>query len=52
MTALLIDTSYLIALETIDDQYHRQARDHWQTLVSALPPLVVTSYVMDELWMK
>lgn len=44
----MIDTSYLIALETADDQYHTQARDHWQTLITALPPLVVTSYVMDE----
>ncbi len=39
---------YLIALEASDDQHHRAARAHWSTFAAALPPLVTTSYVFDE----
>ena len=49
MNALFLDTGYLIALETTDDQHHAEALSHWQTLASLLPPLVTTSYVFSEI---
>jgi len=48
MNALFIDTSYLLALELTRDQNHEAARQHWQSIVQALPPLVTTSYIFDE----
>jgi uncharacterized protein len=48
MKPLLLDTSYLIALEASDDQNHTAALFHWQNLLKSLPPLVTTSYVFDE----
>ena len=48
MRKLFLDTGYLIALEASDDQYHQQALAHWQNLSRALPQLVTTSYVFDE----
>lgn len=48
MTALFLDTSYVIALEAADDQNHEAALKHWQSLIPSLPPLVITSYVFDE----
>lgn len=48
MTTFFLDTSYIIALETANDQYHIQALDHWQELLSTGPRLVTTSFVLDE----
>lgn len=48
MKPLLLDTSYLIALEASDDQNHNTVLRHWQNLLKSLPPLVTTSYVFDE----
>jgi predicted nucleic acid-binding protein len=48
MNAVFIDTGYLLALEIASDQYHQAATQHWQGIVAALPRLVTTSYVFDE----
>jgi predicted nucleic acid-binding protein len=48
MSTVFVDTSYLLALELANDQYHESARMHWQQVVKALPPLVTTSYILDE----
>ena len=43
-----LDTSYVIALEVADDQYHQVALKHWQDIITSLPPLVTTSYIFSE----
>lgn len=48
MTPIFLDTGYIIALETSDNQHHDEAINHWQELTKSLPPLVTTSYVFDE----
>ena len=48
MNAVFVDTGYLLALETANDQYHQAAVQHWQRMATVLPPLVATSYVFDE----
>jgi predicted nucleic acid-binding protein len=48
MNAIFLDTSYLLALEIANDQNHQAARAHWQQIVKALPLLITTSYVFDE----
>jgi uncharacterized protein len=48
MSRLFLDTGYPIALEAADDQHHRVALAHWQSLGRTLPVLVTTSYVFDE----
>jgi predicted nucleic acid-binding protein len=48
MRPLFIDTGYLLALELANDQNHSMAKQHWQSLLNALPPLITTSYVFDE----
>ena len=48
MNAVFVDTGYLLALEIANDQNHRAAVEHWQQITTALPPLVTTSYVFDE----
>jgi len=48
MNCVFIDSGYLIALETSDDQNHKSAFIHWQKLCKELPPLLTTSYVFDE----
>lgn len=48
MTPLFFDTSFIIALETADDQNHEVALKHWQNLITSLPTLTTTSYVLDE----
>jgi predicted nucleic acid-binding protein len=45
---LFIDTGYLLALELANDQNHQVAQQHWQSLLDMLPPLITTSYVLDE----
>lgn len=48
MTSVFLDTSYLLALELSNDQNHAAAMGHWQQVSKALPRLVTTSYVFDE----
>lgn len=49
MTSLFLDTSYLIAVESADDQYHKTASKHWRDLLKSSPrPLVTSSYVLAE----
>jgi predicted nucleic acid-binding protein len=48
MRSIFLDTGYIIALEAADDQSHSIARDHWQSVIAALPRLITTSYVFDE----
>lgn len=48
MTPIFVDTSYLLALELASDQNHQLAQTHWQQIIKALPPLVTTSYIFDE----
>lgn len=44
----LLDSSYLIALETASDQWHPAAAEHWRGLVGTAHPLVTTSLVLGE----
>jgi uncharacterized protein len=48
MSAVFLDTGYVLALELSNDQNHRIAVKHWRSLRKRLPPLVTTSYVFDE----
>ena len=48
MNPVFVDTGYLLALELANDQNHQSAIDHWQRVVTSLPPLVTTSYIFDE----
>lgn len=49
MQSTFLDTSYIIALEISDDQYHSAAQKHWQTLIRSPFALVTTSYVFTEI---
>lgn len=49
MDVFFLDTSYLLALELADEQYHDQALNHWQNLTQSRFQLVTTSYVFDEI---
>jgi len=48
VTPFFLDTSFLIALEASDDQYHENALAFWQNFAANPLPLVTTSYVLDE----
>jgi uncharacterized protein len=48
MTALFLDTSFILALEISNDQNHSVARAHWEQLARTQLALVTTSYVFDE----
>src|ERR1043166_2165700 len=48
MTSLFLDTSYLIAVQNADDQYHKTASKHWRDLLKSSPRLVTSSYVFVE----
>jgi uncharacterized protein len=48
MSRVFIDTSYLLALELRNDQNHGEATAHWRRAAPALPLLVTTTYVFDE----
>ena len=48
MKSVFVDTGYLLALELLDDQHHQAALSHWNQVKTALPDLVTTSYVFDE----
>lgn len=45
---IFLDTSYLLALELINDQNHQAAQAHWQQIITTSPASVITSYVFDE----
>lgn len=49
MATFFLDASYIIALETADDQNHRVALQHWQSLRGTALELVTTSYIFDEI---
>jgi len=46
--ALFLDTSFILALEDADDQYHREAAGYWRAFQERPQPLVSTVYVFDE----
>jgi len=46
--ALFLDTSFTLALEDADDQYHREAATHWRAYQQRPQPLVSTAYVFAE----
>jgi predicted nucleic acid-binding protein len=48
MNMVFLDTGDVLALELANDQNHRAAARHWRNLGKSLPPLVITSYVFDE----
>jgi len=48
MTTFFLDTSYIIALEIANDQYHIQALNHWQKVLTTGPKLVTSSFILDE----
>lgn len=48
MTSVFLDTGYVIALEAEDDRHHETTLRHWQDLITSLPPLVTTSFVLNE----
>lgn len=48
MTPLFVDSGFLIALEDRDDQHHSRAAAHWRKIALAVPTLVTTSFVLDE----
>jgi|GEM_PF-4336007 predicted nucleic acid-binding protein len=43
-----LDTSYLLALELLNDQNHQAAQSHWQLLTTSPLSLITTSYVLSE----
>jgi uncharacterized protein len=49
METLFLDAGYIIALEAEDDQHHESAIHHWQTLSKKFPPIVTTTYIVDEI---
>lgn len=48
MRRIFIDSSYLIALELVNDGNHRKALEHWERVRTSIDVLVATSYVLDE----
>ncbi len=48
MKSVFIDTGYFLALELAQDQNHELALRHWREVSKALPQLVTTSFVFDE----
>ena len=49
MTTIFLDTSFIIALELVDEQYHQIAINYWQGLIQSSPQFVISSYVFDEI---
>jgi predicted nucleic acid-binding protein len=49
MTTIFLDTSFIIALELVDEQYHQIAINCWQGLIQSSPKFVTSSYVFDEI---
>jgi hypothetical protein len=49
IATFFLDTSYLLALELSNEQYHGAVLSHWQSLIKTDFKLVTTSYVFDEI---
>lgn len=43
-----LDTSYIIALEIVNEDAHEQVLPNWLTLALSKPFLVTTTYIFDE----
>ena len=43
-----LDTSYILALEIKNEDYHQQVFQNWTTLAKSKPSLVTTPYIFDE----
>ena len=43
-----LDTSYIIALEIVNEDAHEQVLQNWLTLALSKPFLVTTTYIFDE----
>lgn len=48
MRRFFLDTGFLIALESSDDQHHKAAQDFWHPFLETGTVFVTTSYVFDE----
>lgn len=48
MKRAFLDTGFLIALESISDQYHTKAREYWLKFLQSKPLLVTSTFVFDE----
>ncbi len=48
MEQIFIDTGFIIALETSDDQHHESAQNCWRNLTVSMPSFFTTSYIIDE----
>ena len=48
MTALFLDTGFLIALESRSDQHHDAARRYWRLFCDHPSLLITASFVFDE----
>ena len=44
-----LDTSYVIALEIVNEDNHQVVLQHWQTLAISQPSLVTSTYIFDEI---
>ena len=49
MNPVFLDTSGLIAVVNMDDQWHEQAEALWRELIDSNAPLITTSLVLVEL---
>ena len=49
MKPVFLDSGYIIALESADDQNHQAALEHWQSISKSIPPLITTSYIFSEI---
>ena len=43
-----LDTSYIIALEIKNEDYHSQVQQNWLVLADSQPLLITTTYIFDE----
>jgi predicted nucleic acid-binding protein len=48
MAEVFLDTGYLVALESANDQHHAVATEHWRQFARSRPRLLTTSFVLDE----
>lgn len=48
MERVFIDTGFLIALETRDDQHHKAAQDSWRSMLALSPSFFTTEYIVNE----
>lgn len=48
MNHYFVDTSFIIALEIVNEQHHKIARSFWLNLSKKNTQLITTSYIFDE----